>query len=85
MRLRNIKGNRVSESTIPNVIAYGFIKSFLTDSQYQSLRETYFISNISKNEANKVMSDIKWLFRNYKGLNVMTMEDSEGKQSRFIL
>ena len=31
------------------------------------------------------MTDIKWLFKNYKDLEVLTMEDSEGKKIRFII
>lgn len=85
MRLRNINGKRVSESSIPNVLAYGFIKSFLNDKEYESIREEYFIGNLDKNQSNQVMSDIKWLFKNYKGLNVMTVEGSNKKLTRFIL
>jgi len=85
MRLKNINGKRVNESSIPNVLAYGFIKNFLVDKQYESLREEYFIGNLSKNQVNQVMNDIKWLFRNYKGLNVITIEDSNKKLTRFIL
>ena len=85
MRLRNINGKRVNESSIPNVLAYGFIKNFLTDTEYELLREEYFIGNLDKNQVNQVMSDIKWLFRNYKGLNVITIEDSNKKMTRFIL
>ena len=75
----------MNESSIPNVLAYGFIKNFLTDTEYELLREEYFIGNLDKNQVNQVMSDIKWLFRNYKGLNVITIEDSNKKMTRFIL
>ena len=31
------------------------------------------------------MIDIKWLFRNYKDLEVLVLEDSEHKYTRFVL
>ncbi len=74
-----------NENNIPNVIAFGFIRAFFTEKNYSDLREEYFIGDLNKSQVNQVMSDIKWLFKNYKGLNVMTIEDLNGNSSKFIL
>ena len=85
MKSKSIKSKKANENNIPNMIAFGFIRAFLTEKNYSDLREEYFIGDLSKAQVNQVMSDIKWLFKNYKGLNVMTIEDVDGNLSKFIL
>lgn len=77
--------NKGNESNIPNVIAFGFIRNFLSDKQYEEMREEYFIKNLSSNQINQVMKDIKWLFRTYKDLDVITIESSNGDTTKFRL
>ncbi len=76
------KGNK---STIPNMFAFTFIRGFLTNREYENMRKEYFINNLNNNQVSKAMSDIKWLFREYKGLDVVTIEDSNGDVNKFIL
>lgn len=76
------KGN---QSTIPNMFAFTFIRGFLTNREYENMRKEYFINNLNNNQVSKAMSDIKWLFREYKGLDVVTIEDSNGDVNKFIL
>ena len=72
-------------STIPNAIAYGFIKNFLISKEFEKTREEYCIAKLSKNQVNQIMTDIKWLFRNYKDLEVLLLEDINNKKIRFRL
>lgn len=85
MKFKNHKNNRVNDSSIPNVLAFGFIRNFLSEKEYKDIREEYFIGDLNKSQINQAMSDIKWLFRNYKGLDVMTIEDAKGDITKFIL
>lgn len=85
MYFKSAKKGRPNESNIPNAFAFTFIRSFLTDKQNQEIREEYFIGNLSTNQVNQAMKDIKWLFKNYKGLDVVTIENEDGDISKFIL
>ena len=85
VKFKSYKNNRVNDSSIPNVLAYGFIRNFLSEKEYKNTREEYFIGDLNKFQVNQAISDIKWLFRNYKGLDVMTIEDSNGSITKFIL
>ena len=49
------------------------------------MRKEYFIRNLSSDEVSKNMRDIKWLFKEYKGLDVMTIENKKGDITKFIL
>lgn len=83
-----IKGNKRSRETsnsIPNTIAYAAIRNFLVSKEFADTREEYCIGNLDKNQVNQIMMDIKWLFKNYKDLEVLVMEDNENKSMRFIL
>ena len=50
-----------------------------------SKRSKYCIGKLDKNQVNQIMMDIKWLFRNYKDLEVLVIEDSDDRSMRFIL
>lgn len=76
------KGN---ESTIPNVLAFTVVRSFLTDKNYENLRKEYFFNNMNSNQVNQFMKDIKWLFKEYKGLDVITLENTKGDINKFII
>lgn len=82
---KNSKSEKYGSTPVPNTIAYGFIRNFLTDKQYRPLREEYLIGNLSSKQVNQAMVDIKWLFKNYKGLDVITIENPNGSVSKFIL
>lgn len=83
-----MKSNNHSKETsnlVPNTIAYATIKNFLISKEFTETRKDYCIGDLNKNQANQIMTDIKWLFKNYKDLEVLVMEDSENKSIRFIL
>lgn len=74
-----------TESNVPNVFAFTFIRNFLTDKSYEDMRKEYFINNMGSNQVNQAMKDIKWLFKEYKGLDVITIENVDGDINKFIL
>lgn len=74
-----------TESNVPNVFAFTFIRNFLTDKSYEDMRKEYFINNMGSNQVNQAMKDIKWLFKEYKGLDVITIENIDGDINKFIL
>jgi len=76
------KGN---ESTVPNVLAFTVIRNFLTDKNYQEMRKEYFINNMNSNQINQFMRDVKWLFKEYKGLDVITIENTNEDINKFIV
>ncbi|MCC3866161.1 hypothetical protein K0040_18045 [Terrisporobacter petrolearius] len=83
-----MKGNKRSKETsspIPNTIAYAAIKNFLVSKEFAETREEYCIGKLDKKQVSQIMTDIKWLFRNYKDMEVLTIEDSDNKAIRFIL
>lgn len=80
----NMRSKEIS-NPIPNAIAYTVIRNFLLSKEFEESRKEYCIAKLDKNQINQIMSDIKWLFRNYKDLEVLTIEDSENKSMRFIL
>lgn len=82
---KSTKKSKPSESSIPNAFAFTFIRGFLTDKQNKPIREEYFIGDLSTKQVNQAMQDIKWLFKNYKGLDVATIENKNGDISKFIL
>lgn len=77
--------NKGTESKVPNVLVFTVIRNFLTDKSYEEMRKGYFINNLSGNQVNQAMKDIKWLFEEYKGLDVITMENLSGEISKCIL
>lgn len=83
-----VMGNKRSKETmnpIPNTIAYAAIRNFLVSKEFDETRKDYCIGKLDKKQVNQIMMDIKWLFKNYKDLEVLVMEDSENKSMRFIL
>ena len=83
-----MKGSKRSKETsnpIPNTIAYAAIRNFLVSKEFAETREEYCIGKLNKTQVNQIMTDIKWLFKNYKNLEVLVVEDSENKSMRFFL
>ncbi|CEH35862.1 hypothetical protein [Romboutsia lituseburensis] len=76
---------RGTENNIPNVLAFTMIRNFLSDSSYSEMRKEYFINNLNSNQVNQVMKDIKGLFKEYKGLDVVTIETQDGDINKIIL
>lgn len=74
-----------TDSNIPNVFAFTFIRNFLTDKQHEDIRREYFINKLNSKQANQAMQDIKWLFKEYKGLDVVTIENVNGDINKIIL
>lgn len=72
-------------TNIPNALSFPFIKNWLIDNKHAKQREMYFIGNFSKDEANLVMKEVKWLARNFKGLDILSIEDSNGNITQIIL
>lgn len=85
MYMKGSKRSKETSNPIPNTIAYAAIKNFLVSKEFEEVREEYCISNLDKKQVSQIMTDIKWLFRNYKGLEVLTLEDSNNKSMRFVL
>ncbi|MGL4913268.1 MAG: hypothetical protein ACRC3Y_12650 [Romboutsia sp.] len=74
-----------SENNIPNVFAFTIIKNFLSDRSHEEIRKEYFIKNLNSRQVNQAMKDIKELFKDYKGLGIITIENAEGDITKFIL
>jgi len=74
-----------SENNIPNVLAFTMIRNFLSDKSYKEMRREYFINNLNINQINQTMRDIKWLFKEYKGLDVVTIENVDGDINKIRL
>lgn len=85
MYLRKYGYKRGSQTNIPNVFAFTMIRNFFNDKSYEQMRREYFIRNLSSSEVSQSMRDIKWLFREYKGLDIITIENKKGDITKFIL
>lgn len=83
--MKSNKRSKETSSPVPNAIAYTVIKNFLVSKEFEDMRDEFCINNLDKNQVNQIMIDIKWLFRNYKDLEVLVLEDSEHKYTRFVL
>ena len=82
---RNYGYKKGSQSNIPNVIAFTMIRNFFSDRSYEKMRKEYFIRKLNSNEINQTMRDIKLLFKEYKGLDVITIENKKGDITKIIL
>ena len=85
MYMKSNKRSKETSSPVPNAIAYTVIRNFLVSKEFEDMRDEFCIDNLDKNQVNQIMIDIKWLFRNYKDLEVLVLEDSEHKYTRFVL
>ena len=85
MYMKSNKRSKDTSSPVPNAIAYTVIRNFLVSKEFEDMRDEFCINNLDKNQVNQIMIDIKWLFRNYKDLEVLVLEDSEHKYTRFVL
>ena len=85
MYMKSNKRSKETSSPVPNAIAYTVIRNFLVSKEFEDMRDEFCINNLDKNQVNQIMIDIKWLFRNYKDLEVLVLEDSEHKYTRFVL
>ena len=72
-------------SSIPNTFAFAFIRNWLSDKKHEKQRAKYFIGNFSQDEIGLVMKELKWLARNFKGLDIMSIEDKNGNITQIIL
>lgn len=77
--------SRESVSNVPNSIAYKFIRNFINGKDFNEIAQSLFIKKLSKQQVNQTMTEVKWLFRNYPELEVLTIQDEKGKITRFIL
>lgn len=85
MYTKSGKRGRESSASVPNTIAYTVIRNFLVSKEFEEMREEYCIADLNKNQVNQIMTDIKWLFRNYKDLEVLTIKDIKNNSIKFIL
>ncbi|MEG0857759.1 MAG: hypothetical protein RRZ84_05490 [Romboutsia sp.] len=85
MYMKSNKRSKDVRNNVPNTIAYTVIKNFLVSKEFAETREEYCIGKLNKEQVNQIMVDVKWLFKNYKELEVLTMEDAENKIVKFIL
>ncbi|HSQ88974.1 hypothetical protein [Romboutsia sp.] len=74
-----------TENNVPNVLAFTMIRNFLSDKNYKQVRREYFINNLNTNQINQAMRDIKWLFKEYKGLDAITIENVDGDINKIRL
>ena len=74
-----------TENNVPNVLAFTMIRNFLSDKNYKQVRREYFINNLNTNQINQAMRDIKWLFKEYKGLDAVTIENVDGDINKIRL
>ncbi|MGL5755265.1 MAG: hypothetical protein ACRCYC_08055 [Paraclostridium sp.] len=79
------KSKKANINSIPNTIAFTFIRSWLTDKKYEKEREKYFIGKLTSSEVSLAMREIKWLSRNYKDLDIITIEDKIGNITKVIV
>ena len=79
------KSKRASMRNIPNTFAFAFIRNWLSDKQYSKEREMYFVGDLSTEEVSLVMKEIKWLARNFKDLNIISVEDCSGNITEIII
>lgn len=84
MRNNNKRSKEVG-SAVPNAIAYTVIRNFLTSKEFAEAREEYCIGKLDKTQVNEIMTDIKWLFKSYKNLEVLELEDKDNKTIKFVL
>lgn len=80
-----VKSNRTNVSNIPNAFIFTFIRNWLLNKQYTKEREKYFIGDLSSEEVSLVMREIKWLTKNFKGLDIITIEDNNGNKTQILL
>lgn len=85
MYMNNNKRSKETSSAVPNAIAYTVIRNFLTSKEFAETREEYCIGKLNKTQVNQIMTDVKWLFKSYKNLEVLVLEDKDNKSIRFIL
>ena len=87
MKMYKQKFNRGkgSVSNIPNAIAYTFIRSYMNSKEFEEIAHSMFIKKMNKQQVSDAMTEVKWLFRNYPGLEVMTLQDEKGNVTRFEL
>ena len=85
MYMNSNKRSKETSSAVPNDIAYAAIRNFLTSKEFEDTRKEYCIGKLDKVQVNQIMTDIKWLFKKYKNLEVLVLEDKENKLIRFIL
>lgn len=79
------KRSKETSSAVPNAIAYAAIRNFLISKEFEETREECCIGKLDKVQVNQIMTDIKWLFKKYKNLEVLVLEDKENKLTRFVL
>ena len=85
MYMNSNRRSKQTSTSVPNAIAYAAIRNFLVSKDFEEAREEYCIGKLDKVQVNQIMTDIKWLFKNYKNLEVLVLEDKDNKSIRFIL
>jgi hypothetical protein len=82
---RKVNNKRVNVKNIPNIMTFSFIRNWLSDSKYEEDREQYFIGNLSGQQINLTMKEIKWLTKTFKELDIVTIEDRDGNITQISL
>ncbi|MGL4796805.1 MAG: hypothetical protein ACRDB0_02640 [Paraclostridium sp.] len=82
---KSVRSRKSGVNNIPNVMAFTFIRNWLSDNKYKSEREQYFIGNLSSQQISATMKEIKWLARTFKELDIITIEDSNGNITQISL
>ncbi len=85
MYIKTNKRAKERSTPIPNTIAYAAIKNFLVAKEFKEMRQEYCIGKLDHNQVNQTMADIKWLVRNFKGVEVLSIEQEDGQTTKFVL
>ena len=62
-----------------------FLKKTKLKKEFEEITYSMFIKKMNKQQVSRAMSEIKWLFRSYPGLEVLSLQDEKGNITRFEL
>lgn len=85
MYKQKLNRGKVNVSNIPNAMAYTFIRNYMNSKEFKEITQSMFIKKMNKQQVSNAMTEVKWLFRSYQGLEVMTLRDEKGNVTKFEL
>lgn len=85
MYKQKLNRGKGSVSSVPNAIAYTFIRNYMNSKEFHEITQSMFIKKMNKQQVSNAMTEVKWLFRTYPGLEVMILQDEKGNITKFEL
>ncbi|GAA3655473.1 hypothetical protein [Asaccharospora irregularis] len=82
---KSSRRKKSNQTNIPNIMAFNIIRDFLRNEDHGDTRKKYFIKDLDNSQVNQTMRDIKWLFKKYKGLEVINIEYNNGNVTKIRL